>query len=403
MRVKDYLFSVAILTLGMGLGRFLYTGMMPVILEEGIFDFKALSYIASSNYFGYLFGALLFSFSLFHRPQYLKKSLILSVLSTALLLFLLSVLTSFPSVLMIRFLAGISSAAAIIFGAITVLKYFSSSFMTASFFSGVGLGILLGNELVNIALIKQYTSLQIWFYIAIFAMMIALFIIFFHPKIEVGIYHPNAPINDDHSDNKESSIAKSDLEVKDPPFKLLQISWVSLIILYGFAGYGYIITATYLPVIAQSLPASKLTPHLWSLVGIGAIFSCYFWLYLEKKIGVLSALFWNLLTQSLFVLLSIFSDSLWLLVISAFGLGATFMGTTSLVMPLARKLIVPKTLNLVGLVTLTYGIGQILGPLVTSVIEAMTSSLSLASISGSIALLIASLIVLYEKIKWGIK
>ncbi|UNM95814.1 MFS transporter [Ignatzschineria rhizosphaerae] len=403
MRVKDYLFSVAILTLGMGLGRFLYTGMMPVILEEGIFDFKALSYIASSNYFGYLFGALLFSFSLFHRPQYLKKSLILSVLSTALLLFLLSVLTSFPSVLMIRFLAGISSAAAIIFGAITVLKYFSSSFMTASFFSGVGLGILLGNELVNIALIKQYTSLQIWFYISLFAMMIALFIIFCHPKIEVGIYHPNAPINDDYSDNKESSIAKSDLEVKDPPFKLLQISWVSLIILYGFAGYGYIITATYLPVIAQSLPASKLTPHLWSLVGVGAIFSCYFWLYLEKKIGVLSALFWNLLTQSLFVLLSIFSDSLWLLVISAFGLGATFMGTTSLVMPLARKLIVPKTLNLVGLVTLTYGIGQILGPLVTSVIEAMASSLSLASISGSIALLIASLIVLYEKVKWGIK
>lgn len=400
MKLKNYLFSIAILTLGMGLGRFLYTSMMPVMLDEGLFDFQALSYIASSNYFGYLLGALLFSFSLFHRPQYLKRSLVLSVLSTALLLYLLSIITSFTGVFLIRFLAGMSSAAAIIFGSITVLKYFASSFMTASFFSGVGLGILLGNELVNIAVSQQYHALGIWFYVSLFALGIALLITFSHPKVEVEIYRPQIQkpetieaLKGEHSQTLE----KIEIVPSKPDAREREISWISLVILYGFAGYGYIITATYLPVIAKSLPESSTTSHLWSLVGIGAMISVYFWLYLEKKMGILPALFGNLLAQSLFVLLSIFSHSLGLLMISAFGLGATFMGTTSLVMPLARRLVAPKALNLVGIVTLTYGIGQILGPIATSFIEAITGSLSLATISGSLSLLIASLIVFYEQ------
>ncbi|HIW06910.1 MAG TPA: MFS transporter [Candidatus Ignatzschineria merdigallinarum] len=383
IKAKHYLFSIAILTLGMGLGRFIYTGMMPLMFNEGIFDFQALSYIASSNYLGYLFGALLFSFALFHRSEKLKISLIVSVISTVLLLYLMSMTTNFMGVLIIRFLAGISSAAAIIFGSITVIKYFSSRLMTAAFFSGVGLGILVGNELVNILSFQQDSSLQIWFYAAILAAVIAGLIFVFYPKKEQSAI--------------STSVYESAKQGQVQSLQHSEISWISLIILYGFAGYGYIITATYLPVIAQSLPASLVTSHLWSLVGIGAMISCYLWLFIEQKIGTLSALFWNLLTQSLFVLLSIFSDSLLLLIISALGLGGTFMGTTSLVMPLARRLSVPKTLNLVGLVTLTYGIGQILGPIATSVIETMTGSLLFATISGAVALLIASLMVLYEK------
>ena len=50
-----------VLTLGMGLGRFLYTPMLPVMLAEGEFSFSELSWIASGNYAGYLAGSLLFS------------------------------------------------------------------------------------------------------------------------------------------------------------------------------------------------------------------------------------------------------------------------------------------------------------------------------------------------------
>ena len=72
--------------------------------------------------------------------------------------------------------------------------------------------------------------------------------------------------------------------------------------------------------------------------------------------------------------------------------GGTFMGTTSLVMTIARQLSVPGNLNLLGFVTLIYGIGQILGPALTSMLGNGTSALASATLCGAAALFIAALI-----------
>jgi MFS family permease len=72
------LFGMLVLTLGMGIGRFLYTPMLPVLLSEGQFTFDQLSWIASANYAGYLAGSLLFSFGLFHLPSRLRPMLLTS-------------------------------------------------------------------------------------------------------------------------------------------------------------------------------------------------------------------------------------------------------------------------------------------------------------------------------------
>lgn len=93
------------------------------------------------------------------------------------------------------------------------------------------------------------------------------------------------------------------------------------------------------------------------------------------------------------------SGSLPLLVISSMGFGATFMGTTSLVMPLARQLSVPRNINLLGTVTLTYGIGQILGPLLTSLLGSGALAIVNATVCGAVALFIAALISLTQLYK----
>lgn len=131
-----------------------------------------------------------------------------------------------------------------------------------------------------------------------------------------------------------------------------------------------------------SLDVSRLINCAWLL-----------WLAMgSKTLGALPCLTANLLVQAICVLLTLASDSPLLLIISSLGFGGTFMGTTSLVMTIARQLSVPGNLNLLGFVTLIYGIGQILGPALTSMLGNGTSALAGATLCGAAALFIAALI-----------
>lgn len=137
------LFGMLVLTLGMGLGRFLYTPMLPVMLAEGEFSFSELSWIASGNYAGYLAGSLLFSFGAFHLPSRLRPFLLASALATGLLILAMAWLPPFLLVFIIRFLAGVASAGMLIFGSTLIMQHTRHPFVLAALFSGVGVGIAL--------------------------------------------------------------------------------------------------------------------------------------------------------------------------------------------------------------------------------------------------------------------
>lgn len=104
------LFGMMVLTLGMGVGRFLYTPMLPVMLAEKQLTFNQLSWIASANYAGYLAGSLLFSFGLFHLPSRLRPMLLASAVATGILILSMAIFTQPAVVMLVRFLAGVASA-----------------------------------------------------------------------------------------------------------------------------------------------------------------------------------------------------------------------------------------------------------------------------------------------------
>ncbi|WP_260862438.1 MFS transporter [Citrobacter sp. Marseille-Q6884] len=363
------LFGMLVLTLGMGIGRFLYTPMLPVLLSEGQFTFSQLSWIASANYAGYLTGSLLFSFGLFHLPARLRPMLLTSALATGGLILAMAIVTQPALVMLIRFLAGVASAGMMIFGSMVVLHHTRHPFVIAALFSGVGAGIFLGNEYVIAGLRYALSSHTLWLGAGALSGLLFLLVAILLPSR--GSALPAAPL------------AKT---AHQP------MSWWLLALLYGLAGFGYIIVATYLPLMAKNAGSPLLTAHLWSLVGVAIIPGCFGWLWAAKRWGVLQCLTANLLIQSACVVLTLASGSLLLLVISSVGFGATFMGTTSLVMPLARQLSVPRNINLLGLVTLTYGIGQILGPLLTSLLGSGAVAIINATLCGAIALFLAALI-----------
>ncbi len=354
------LFGMLVLTLGMGLGRFLYTPMLPVMMAEGSFSFSQLSWIASGNYAGYLAGSLLFSFGAFHQPSRLRPFLLASALASGLLSLAMAWLLPFILVLLIRVLAGVASAGMLIFGSTLIMQHTRHPFVLAALFSGVGIGIALGNEYVLAGLHFDLSSQTLWQGAGALSGMMLIALTLLMPSKK----HAIVPM----------PLAKTEQQI---------MSWWLLAILYGLAGFGYIIVATYLPLMAKDAGSPLLTAHLWTLVGLSIVPGCFGWLWAAKRWGALPCLTANLLVQAICVLLTLASDSPLLLIISSLGFGGTFMGTTSLVMTIARQLSVPGNLNLLGFVTLIYGIGQILGPALTSMLGNGTSALASATLCGT--------------------
>ncbi len=50
------------LAVAMGIGRFAFTPLLPMMLSDGVIDLATSSWLASANYLGYLVGALLCTF-----------------------------------------------------------------------------------------------------------------------------------------------------------------------------------------------------------------------------------------------------------------------------------------------------------------------------------------------------
>ncbi|HBH66138.1 MAG TPA: MFS transporter [Erwinia persicina] len=369
--IRIAFYGVLLLALGVGLCRFLYTPMLPAMLGEHIFTFPQLAWLASANYAGYLVGSLVFSWSGFHRPHSQHMVFIFATLSVV-LLFAMWGVTQISLALAVRFLAGVASAALMIFGSVTVLHHTNNHRVTASLFSGVGVGILLGNECVNVGISHHLTSYDLWFGAGLVGLVLLILLVILSPKAIA--FTP---------ESQQTQVRKSAV-----------VSWWQLIIIYGLAGFGYIIVATFLPLISHQLSDSTISQHLWSLVGLAIIPGCFFWLLMEYRFGITLSLMFNLILQAVCVLLSLNGHSPLLLILCCLGFGFTFMGTTALVMPLAKKLPVPSGINLMALVTFTYGVGQVCGPLMTGWLHGHADPLRMSIIIGALALFIAALLCL---------
>ena len=57
------------LAVAMGIGRFAFTPLLPMMLADGVIDLAAASWLASANYLGYLAGALFCKF----QPRIWKR------------------------------------------------------------------------------------------------------------------------------------------------------------------------------------------------------------------------------------------------------------------------------------------------------------------------------------------
>jgi len=167
-----------------------------------------------------------------------------------------------------------------------------------------------------------------------------------------------------------------------------------LVLLYGIPGFGYIITATFLPVIARhALPGSAWPDLFWPMFGaalmVGALFGARLPLHWDNR-ALLAACY---VLQAAGIALGIVWPTAPGFSLGSVLIGLPFTAITLFAMREARLLRGEQAAGLMGYATAAYGIGQIAGPLVAAPLAASTGSFSpslwlaaLALVAGSAGL-----------------
>ncbi|MCZ8536863.1 YbfB/YjiJ family MFS transporter [Paenisporosarcina quisquiliarum] len=367
--------GVFALFIAMSIGRFAYTPILPFMQQDTGFSTRFAGYLASSNYAGYLVGAVIASIVPLkrHRAILLRITIIISILLT-----LVMGLTYSYTVWMVwRFLSGITSALVFVLASSLILDQLAKQrklSLVGIMYGGVGLGIFVSGLLVPL-LIKNYQYEGAWIGLAGLAAVLSIIVFL--------------TVKEDHSEPAISPVAESSKQSKTPKW----LPW--LLVAYGLEGLGYIVTGTFIVAIAEHTPAfSGNATSVWVLVGLAAIPSCVIWAYFGSKHGYMLSLMILLIIQSIGIALPALSESSTSFYISAILFGATFMGVTTLATAFARNKNPHGSARVIAIMTTIYALGQMIGPSIAGVLATETESYSLALVGAASVVFVGALFLM---------
>jgi hypothetical protein len=367
---RSALDAALIMAVGMGFGRFAFTAVYPHMLDERLITLSQGGWAASANYAGYLLGAILGMRALASNAH---RLCLYSLLGTAVCLGILSVLQSAVALVLVRGVAGVFSALSMVAATLWLLEQKRISDGAPLMYAGVGIGIAFSAELLVFGTWTGLQSSSLWLLLGGTSLLIGL-------GAASGLMNTSTGIA-----NREFS----------PDVELLQIvRHGPLIALYGLAGFGYIVTATYLPVLAQEALPNLDPAHVWAVFGLGAAPSCFLWHYIHHKIGTRKALFVNLSLQAVGVILPVAFQNAAGYLLSAALVGGTFVGTVVIAMPAAQRIARERKIKLVSKMTVFYGLGQVTGPIVANALYAHSHSFSMSLVAAAAALAAGGMISL---------
>ncbi|KRF13386.1 YbfB/YjiJ family MFS transporter [Paenibacillus sp. Soil787] len=99
--------GIAALMVAMGIGRFAFTPILPMMMDHHLFSAAGAGYLASSNYSGYLIGAFVLTLvRVKSRSMLLFVGLIVCIATT----WGMGVFHSLEAWVVLRFLSGLASA-----------------------------------------------------------------------------------------------------------------------------------------------------------------------------------------------------------------------------------------------------------------------------------------------------
>lgn len=353
----------------LGIGRFVYTPILPPMLTALAWSKSDAGLIASANFLGYFVGALLAGRpSVVVRPRlWLLTALAISALSTA----AMAAPSDIASFAVLRFIGGAASAFVIVCASTLVLERLSFSgrgSLSAIHFAGVGLGITISAIVVSAMLASDFGWRSLWIGSGSIAALGA---------IAAASLIPAAG-------NHKASLKPTIVRVR--PSRI-----GAMVVAHGLFGFGYVITTTFLVTIVRLTDEVRvIEPWVWVLFGLAAIPSVVFWTRLGERIGITNAYAVGCAVEAIGVAASVEWVTISGVCFSALLLGGTFMGLTALGFTAARVLSAENSHQAFGKMTASFGIGQMLGPILAGFLSEQFGSFRPASLIAAVALIAAA-------------
>jgi MFS family permease len=333
--------AAAALAASMGIGRFAYTPILPLMHTQAGLSAQYGSALATANYAGYLAGALLGIVlpAVTRSVLALRAALVLVVVTLA----LMGATENHAAWLGLRLIAGIASALVFMIAVSAMLTGLRGSrpHLAGWGFGGVGAGIALSGLVV----LAAGTWREAWLASAGFALVLTAAAWPLRPGP-----HPSRPLH-------PGAVPQEGI----PP--RVHRWFAMLLASYSLEGVGYIIAGTFLVAAINENSPAWAGSGAWVLAGLAALPAAALWAHLSRRWTRPALLCAALLIQAAGIALPALVSGVAPALLSAVLFGATFLGVVSMALALGAQLRYPRA---VALLTTGYGLGQILGPLVVT-------------------------------------
>ncbi len=345
-RIKVLFAGICSLILAMGIARFAYTPLLPIMMAEAGLTHAGGGWLAAINYAGYLTGVLMASCigDTKLKDRLYRWGMVIAVMSTA----MMGITTDFTIWAVSRFIAGLSSAAGLMLGSGLILNWLirhSHRSELGIHFSGIGFGIAVCSAAAIVMARHTAWDMQ-WIVLALLSALLL---------IPALVWFPPPPI--EVAKEKQPSMQHA-----PPNAKFMRLFTAA----YFCAGFGYVVTATFIVAIVNAEPIlANKGSWVFLVIGLIAAPSCIMWDFVARRIGDVNALVIAAGLEVVGIMIPVIGWGLAGAMIGALLYGATAIAIVSLTLTMAGRYYPAQPAKMMGKMTIAYGIAQMIAPAIT--------------------------------------
>ena len=357
------------LAVAMGIGRFAFTPLLPMMTDDGLVSITGGGLLASVHFFGYWLGAV-FAARIPCPPKALLR-LSLAVIGVGALG--MGMTDDFTVWLILRWLSGVCSAWILVLVSNYYVKHLADNGGAEHqgwVFSGVGAAITIAGLGCLAFMVNQIGSSLSWRIIgavSLFAVCVVCL-------------------------NMGPEIPAVRLAVPSQKSQRSPLDWRT-VTAYGAMGIGYIIPATYLPVMAREIVQSPLIfGWSWPVFGAAAFVSTLLAARFQRRYSNRRIWAASQIVMATGLILPVVYPHILTIIAAGLCVGGTFMIITMTGMNEAHRIAPPEdVMRHIAVMTASFATGQIVGPVFASSIYDLTQSFAIPLVITSAALIVTAM------------